>query len=189
MLHYNTDLSDLLAPEPPARKPRKPGPDHGNSIEAIPATMTEAQLAAFLGIATSQVRTKTRDGVLIRIQGGKKGAPAGWDVRASLLGYLSQLREGAVKGGPQTDELKAEKLRLAREQADKLEIGNAAARGDMVKAADVEREWANVLRDVRSTMLAVPSRVGSKLSHLTAHDVAEIDHEIKGALEGLANGH
>lgn len=208
MLHYNTDLSDLLGPETPApvphyqraaegpspvpatpaaRPPRKSASDEMTIAEAIPATMTEAQLAAFLGIATSQVRTKTNEGVLIRISGGKKGAPAGWDVRASLHGYLSRLREGAVKGGPQSDELKAEKLRLAREQADKLEISNAAARGDMVRAADVEREWANVLRDVRSTMLAVPSRVGSKLAHLSAHDVAEIDSEIKAALEGLAN--
>lgn len=148
---------------------------------AIPATMTESQLAAFLGIATSQVRTKTRDGILVKHGHGL------WDVRASLHGYLSQLRDGAVKGGPQTDELKVEKLRLAREQADKLEISNAAARGDMVQAADVEREWQHVLRDVRSTMMAVPSRVGSKLAHLSAHDVAEIDREIKAALEGLAN--
>lgn len=209
MLHYNTDLSDLLGPgtadpaphyqraaegpspvptTPAARTRRKPASDEMTIAEPIPATMTEAQLAAFLGIATSQVRTKTNEGVLIRNPGGKKGAPAGWDVRASLHGYLSRLREGAVKGGPQSDELKAEKLRLAREQADKLEIANAAARGDMVRAADVEREWSNVLRDVRSTMLAVPSRVGSKLAHLSAHDVAEIDSEIKAALEGLANG-
>lgn len=209
MLHYNTDLSDLLGPgtadpaphyqraaEGPspvpathaARTRQKAASVQMTIAEPIPATMTEAQLAAFLGIATSQVRTKTNEGVLIRISGGKKGAPAGWDVRASLHGYLSRLREGAVKGEPQSDELKAEKLRLAREQADKLEIANAAARGDMVRAADVEREWSNVLRDVRSTMLAVPSRVGSKLAHLSAHDVAEIDSEIKAALEGLANG-
>lgn len=209
MLQYNTDLSDLLGPETPvaphyqraaegpspvpatpaARTRRKPASDELTIAEAIPATMTESQLAAFLGIATSQVRTKTRDGILIRISGGKKGAPAGWDVRASLLGYLSQLRDGAVKGGGQVpDELKAEKLRLARHQADKLELANAAARGELVRAADVEREWANVLRDVRSTLLAVSSRVGSKLAHLTAHDVAEIDSEIKAALEGLSNG-
>lgn len=204
MLQYNTDLSDLLGPETPApaphyqraaegpspvpatpaaRKRAKPSSDEMTIAEAIPATMTEVEIAAFLGIATSQVRTKTRDGVLV------KGGRGLWDARASLHGYLSQLRDGAIKGGGQVpDELKAEKLRLAREQADKLEIANAAARGDMVRAADVEREWQNVLRDVRSTMLAVPSRVGSKLAHLSAHDVAEIDSEIKAALEGLANG-
>lgn len=208
MLQYNTDLSDLLGPEtsnpaphyqraaegpsavpatPAARTRRKPANDKMTIAEAIPATMTEAQLGEFLGIGTSRVRTLARDGVLIR-NPGKKGAPGGYDVRASLGGYLARLRDGAVKAGPQTDELKVERLRLAREQADKLELANAAARGDLVRAAEVEREWANVLRDVRSTMLAVPSRVGSKLAHLTAHDVAEIDAEIKAALEGLANG-
>lgn len=204
MLQHNTDLSDLLGPQPGIPAPhyqraaegpspvpaipaaptrRKPASDEMIIAEAIPATMTEVEIAAFLGIVTSQVRTKTKDGILV------KNGRARWDVRASLQDYLSQLRDGAIRGGGQVpDELKAEKLRLAREQADKLEIANAAARGDMVRAADVEREWANVLRDVRSTMLAVPSRVGSKLAHLSAHDVAEIDSEIKAALEGLANG-
>ena len=149
----------------------------------IPGTMTEAEIATFLGIGTSRVRTLARDGHLVKVSRGR------FDVRASLAAYLSRLRDGAVKGGGQVpDDLKAEKLRLAKHQADKIEIQNAAARGELVRSADVEREWANVLRDVRSTMLAVPSRVGSKLAHLTAHDVAEIDREIKAALEGLANG-
>ena len=150
--------------------------------EAIPATMSESELAVLFGIASSHVRTLCRDGVMVRVGRGR------FDVRQSLQNYIARLRPGAVKGGPQTDELKAEKLRLARQQADKLEISNAAARGDMIRAADVEREWANVLRDVRSTMLAVPSRVGAKLGHLTAHDVAEIDSEIKAAMQGLADG-
>lgn len=174
-----------------ARNPAMPAMDETIMSDAIPGTMTEAQLAAFLGIGTSRIRTLARDKVLIRLPGktGRNGAAGVFDVRASLHGYLSKLRDGAaVKGGPQADELKAEKLRLAREQADKLQLANAAARGELVKASEVEREWANVLRDVRSTMLAVSSRVGSKLAHLTAHDVAEIDSEIKAALEGLANG-
>ena len=204
MTHFDTDLSDLFGPapgipapingraaegpsldpaSPAARKRGKPASDKAAVPDDIPATMTEAEIAAFLGIATSQVRTKTRDGILVKDGRGR------WNVRESLQGYLSQLRDGAIRGGGQVpDDLKAEKLRLARQQADKLELANAAARGELVRSADVEREWANVLRDVRSTMLAVPSRVGSKLAHLTAHDVAEIDSEIKAALEGLANG-
>ena len=204
MTHFDTDLSDLFGPAPgipapingraaegpsldpaplAARKRAKPVSDKAAVPDDIPATMAEAEIAAFLGIATSQVRTKTRDGILVKDGRGR------WNVRESLQGYLSQLRDGAIRGGGQVpDDLKAEKLRLARQQADKLELANAAARGELVRSADVEREWANVLRDVRSTMLAVPSRVGSKLAHLTAHDVAEIDSEIKAALEGLANG-
>lgn len=108
MLHYNTDLSDLLGPETPApaphyqraaegpspvpatpaaRKRAKPASDEMIIAEAIPATMTEVEIAAFLGIVTSQVRTKTKDGILV------KNGRARWDVRASLQGYLSQLRD------------------------------------------------------------------------------------------------
>ncbi|MDZ4057465.1 MAG: hypothetical protein U1D69_10990, partial [Polynucleobacter sp.] len=126
-----------------------------------------------------------RDGVMVRSSRGR------FDVRKSLQNYLSRLRDGAKlggKAGPVTDELKAEKLRLAREQADKLAINNAASRGEMVSTADVVKEWENVLRDVRAALLAVPSRIGSKLPHLGAHDVAEIGAEIKAALAGLANG-
>ncbi len=117
-----------------------------------------------------------------------KFAPSQFDARTSLHNYLARLRDGAVKSGPVSDELKDQKLRLAKEQADKLEISNAAARCELVKSQDVEREWQNVLRDVQSTVLAVPSRVGSKLAHLTAHDIGQIDREIKAALEGLADG-
>ncbi|SLN35706.1 Phage DNA packaging protein Nu1 [Aquimixticola soesokkakensis] len=174
MTYSETNLEDLFQDF----KPADPHPE-----DRIPATMTESEIAAFLGLATSQVRTKTRDGTLVKNGRGR------WDVRASLHGYIARLRDGAIKGGGQVpDDLKTEKLRLAKHQADKIEIQNAAARGELVRSADVEREWANVLRDVRSTVLAVPSRVGSKLAHLTAHDVAEIDREIKAALEGLANG-
>jgi phage terminase Nu1 subunit (DNA packaging protein) len=144
--------------------------------------MSESEIAAFLGIGTSRVRTLGREGVMVRVGRGRL------DVQETLGNHLARLRDGSVKAGPVTDEMKAEKLRLAKQQADKIEIQNAAARRELVRSADVEREWANVLRDVRSTVLAVPSRVGSKLAHLTAHDVAEIDREIKSALEGLANG-
>jgi phage terminase Nu1 subunit (DNA packaging protein) len=173
MLTHFPEIDDLLGT--PSDKPG----------QGIPETMTEPELAAFLGLANARLRTLARDGVMVRVSRGR------YDVRKSLQNYLARLRDGAKlggKAGPVTDELKAEKLRLARQQADKIELHNAASRGEMVRAADVEREWANVLRDVRSTMLSVPSRVGSKLAHLSAHDVAEIDSEIKAALEGLANG-
>jgi phage terminase Nu1 subunit (DNA packaging protein) len=173
MLTHFPEIEELLG-----TPSEKPGP-------GIPETMTEPELAAFLGLANARLRTLARDGVMVRVSRGR------YDVRKSLYNYLARLRDGAKlggKAGPVTDELKAEKLRLARQQADKIELHNAASRGEMVKAAEVEREWTNVLRDVRSTMLAVPSRVGSKLAHLSAHDVAEIEAEIKAALEGLANG-
>lgn len=208
-MEMNTDLSDLLVShavastaEPLYQRPAggqfvrpasaslvtgsAPAADDPIKPETMPQAIHESGLADLLGITANRVRILTRDGQF------RRTAPATYNLREAVRGYCANLREHAGRAGrpaaAENDALKAEKLRLARQQADKLEIGNAAARGELVKVAEVEREWANVLRDVRSTLLAVPSRLGAKLPHLTAHDVAEIDREMKAALEGLAHG-
>jgi phage terminase Nu1 subunit (DNA packaging protein) len=43
-----------------------------------------------------------------------------------------------------------------------------------------------VLRTVRAGMLAVPSRVQQRLPHLIAHDVAQIDREVRDVLAEIA---
>ena len=145
-------------------------------------------MATLVGLTANRVRTLARDGMIVRSGRGR------YDVRASLLTYIGDLRDKASRMGPggkatpATAELNAEKLRLAKQQADKIELQNAAARGELVKATDAERAWAAVLREVRAAMLAVPSRCGATLPHLTAHDIAEIDRETREALEGLADG-
>ena len=75
-----------------------------------------------------------------------------------------------------------ERARLARAQAELAEQKLARQRGALLDSDAVEREWSDVLRGVRAGMLAVPSRVAQRLPHLTAHDVAEIDSEIRAAL-------
>lgn len=151
----------------------------------IPAELNESALARLLGVGASRIRTLARDGVLVRSGKGR------FDTCKSLHGYLENLRVHASRAGRPSeggDALKQAKTRLAEEQAAKAELQNAALRAELVESSVVQREWQNILRDVRSTILAVPSRVGAKLPHLTAHDVAEIDREIKSALEALANG-
>lgn len=200
------DLGELLGdePEPGSRHvpPRLMGTsrndDSGQSAaggpaapegppEPIPAITDESGMAALLGIGASQIRTKARDGILIRSGRGR------YDVRASLARYLAQLRDAASRGGRQGQEeanrdLKAESIRVKRAQADAQELKNAASRGELLEATAVERQWASILRDVRAGLLAVPSRVGAKLPHLTAHDLAEIDREIRRSLERLSDG-
>ena len=78
--------------------------------------------------------------------------------------------------------------RLAHAQADLAEIKAARQRGSLLEAEAVEREWSDVLRTVRAGMLAVPSRVAQRLPHLTAHDVSEIDAEIRTVLAEIGIG-
>lgn len=174
------------AQKPPSRASTAPDSGQPDSAlpEPIPAVLHEIELARLLGVSASQVRYLAKEGVAIRVKSSF------YDTRKTVANYVARLSERAKKAGnPKGNaQLDAEKLRGAKATADKLELANAKARGDLVPAAEVERAWANVLRDVRSALLAVPSRVGATLPHLSAHDVAAVEREIKAALEGLANG-
>lgn len=63
----------------------------------------------------------------------------------------------------------------------------AEQRGSLLDAEAVERAWVDVLRQVRKAMLALPSRVQRRLPHQTAHDVAEIDAEVRAVLTDFGN--
>ena len=145
--------------------------------ETPESEMTENALADLLGLQARRIRQLVSEGVLTK--------PL--HRRDSVRAYCGWLREKAQRGVAVQDDLKAEKVRQAREAADKLALQNAASRGELVSTAEVESTWSGVLREVRSMMLAVPSRCGATLPHLTTHDVAAIDGEIKAALRGLAD--
>jgi len=145
--------------------------------------ITEAELAALLGITRQRVSELARSGILKRV------APARFDMCEAVKAYCANLREQAGRAGRPSlggDELKAQKIRQARESADKLEIQNQAARRELVPAIEVQREWESILRGVRAGLLAVPSRVATRLGHLTAHDLSEMDLEIRAVLAELA---
>jgi phage terminase Nu1 subunit (DNA packaging protein) len=83
--------------------------------------------------------------------------------------------------------LAGERTRLAREQADAVALKNAVARGELVEAGAVEREWSDVLRGVRAAMLTMPSRVQRRLPTLTPTEVATIDAEVRDLLCEVGN--
>ena len=81
-----------------------------------------------------------------------------------------------------------QRARLAAAQAELAELKAAKLRGTLLDAGEVEAEWSSILRVLRAAMLAVPSRVGQRLPHMTSHDLSEIDAEIRIALSDLAQG-
>lgn len=167
--------------------PRCPDNEKTSGPKQIPGEMSEREIAELFGLSLSMVRTKASEGVFVRSRRGR------YDVRACIRAYVPRLREAASRSGPgskssgATADLNAEKLRLTKAQADKEETRVARERGELVLAADVAREWSNVLRDVRNALLAVPSRCGASLPHLTATDVATMENEIRSALEGIGH--
>jgi phage terminase Nu1 subunit (DNA packaging protein) len=98
------------------------------------------------------------------------------------------LRDQVRSRGATDPELRAAKVRLAKEQGDKLELANAIARREFLPASEVADGWASILRNVRAAFLALPSRLQQRLPHLTAHDVRTVDSEIRDTLGELADG-
>lgn len=147
----------------------------------VPGVVTAAELGEWLNLAAPRVSALAREGRIPRRADGR------FDLKPAVAGYIQSLRlksgSSALASNP---ELNAEKIRLARANAEKVEAANARARGELAALSDVEREWAGILRDVRAALLALPSRAAARLGHLTPHDVATLDREVRAVLEELA---
>lgn len=74
---------------------------------------------------------------------------------------------------------------LVLAQAEGQRIKNAKMLGELVPAADVERDWTHVVLELRAGLLALPSRLGARVG-LTPAQTAELDAELREALTALA---
>lgn len=139
--------------------------------------MTTAELAGLFGISPRTVRDLAARGVLSRV------APGRFDIRAAVLAYTGHLREQAAGRGTGNAEIAVERLREARERADKIALANAKSRREMVPVDKVRAAWIGITSDVRSAVLAVPSR----LPELSRAQADQVDAELRRALEALAD--
>lgn len=141
------------------------------------------ELAGIFGVHKRTLQTAVDRGALVRVSRGK------YPLATAIRAYCDFLRETAANRDHFRvgTGLAAERERETRERADALALKNAVARGEMISAKEVEAQWSDVLRMVRSGILALPSRVQQRLGHLSAHDLAVIDREIRDTLEELSD--
>ncbi|ROT99072.1 terminase small subunit [Histidinibacterium lentulum] len=111
-----------------------------------------------------------------------------YDLEETVRRYVTHLRSTAARWGDpeQVPQLTAEKARLAKEQADAQALKNAKMRGELVEASEVENTWADVLRQLRARLLAIPSRLRADLPGLDAATVAAIDRALRDTLSEIA---
>ncbi len=138
--------------------------------------ISAAELGRMVGITGRQVRSLGDRDIMVRLGDG-------YHLEQSVKAYCAFLREiRRARGGDAATDAATERGRLARARAEQVETKNAILRRELVPAAEVEAEWSSILRTVRAGLLAVPSRCAARLGHLTAHDVVEIDAEVRAAL-------
>lgn len=146
------------------------------------APLTADEMGALLGIAPRTVRELAGRGVVLRAGRGR------YDAAGSVATYCAHLREQAAgRAGDAQAGLTVERARREREAADNLALRNAEIRRELLPAAEVERAWTEVLRDIRARMLAVPARCMARLGRLSPSEGAILDEEVRDALQGAAD--
>jgi phage terminase Nu1 subunit (DNA packaging protein) len=135
------------------------------------------QLADMLNLSERRITDLVMAGVL------PARGPHGFDLIASVRGYVAFL-----KTDPTT--LKAERLRLAKVQADILELQLGQRRGELVlRRAVADREFRKH-RQVRDSLENIPSRVAGLVAAESsqAKCFELLRREVQQALEGLCDG-
>lgn len=71
-------------------------------------------------------------------------------------------------------------------QAWERDRAHAEAAGRMIDAATAERRWADEMVKLRARLLAISGKIAMRLSHLTPHEVQEIDQVVRDAMDEAA---
>jgi len=100
---------------------------------------------------------------------------------ASIEWRLTRALEGDQDGA-------RAKARADNERADKLALENAVRRGELVEVAEVEREVGALLADIRTRVLAVPTKSAPRVAHATDPAVCReiIERDLHDALGDIA---
>lgn len=144
-------------------------------------TVNAKEVADWIGVSDRTVSD-------LAIRGHAKKVGRGrYDLKETIRLYTSHLREvAAARGDGQILDLVQERARLAKAQTAGQEMKNATLRRELLPREEVEAEWSDILRKLRSAMLAIPSRIRQRLG-LDANATADIDREIRDTLTVLGN--
>lgn len=107
-----------------------------------------SDLASLLMVTTRRIQQLVQQG---HIQKAKHGS---YLLEPAVQGYL-QFIQGKTQA---PEDYHAEKARLVKHQADKAEIEVKTLSGELVRAADVEAEWTDMLSAMKSRLMAIPSK-------------------------------
>lgn len=145
-----------------------------------------AAVARLLDLTERAVHQLAKAGLIPRASRGL------YDLLACNHAYIRRLREQAAgraagAGGGGFD-LIAERARLAKELADTQSMKNAAQRGELIPASDVEELLATLISNVQRRCLAIPSKVALFVARENQASVCQaiLQEHIREALQELS---
>lgn len=119
---------------------------------------TIKDLANHLDLTSARIHSLFNENVLLK--SGKRGGIDLEENRIRYIRYLRSLSKGKHKG---SGDLTEQRSRLTKAQADKIELELQEIEGDLISADTIKNIWSEYVSNVRSKLLALPSKLG----HLT----------------------
>lgn len=151
--------------------------------KASPDFIGTNDLARLVGVTRQVIDALVKDGVI------QRSGHNAFEFEATITALFAHYRARAAQWATGDDgaNLTAERARLAREQADGQALKNAQARGELIRAEDAERAWADFLRQARGRILAVPARLRCA-GDVTGAAAEAVDAALRAALADLGGG-
>ena len=141
------------------------------------------ELAKLLGLRSPQMLdVHAREGHLVRAD--RKG----WfKLAGSIMAMAEHLRSVAAKhrSGDGRHDVTAESAQLKSAQRRLTELKIRAMEGDLVSAPEALSVWGDFAKDVRATLLSMPSRVAGELPHLVPSELEILKHLTRDMLAEL----
>mgnify|MGYP003111865313 FL=1 len=136
---------------------------------------TIKEVAEHLDLTTKRMHELFNENILIKT--GKSGGQDKDDCRVRYIRYLRVLARGK---NTNSGDLNEERTRLTKAQADRAELELQEKEADLISSDTIKTVWSDYVSNVRSKLLALPSKLG----HLTqaAETYAEAEAIIKEAV-------
>lgn len=120
-------------------------------------TISHTQFAKLLGVSIRTITDLISRGIVNKDHNGKL------NLFDNIKSYSAHIREQAAGRSGEKNSLAEERTRLAKEQADRLEMENAITRGDLIKIEDIRRENDYLSISIKNKAEAIPTKTAPLL--------------------------
>jgi phage terminase Nu1 subunit (DNA packaging protein) len=149
---------------------------------ADPKTYPGGTIAKLLNISQRRVQQLAAEGVIPRAERGK------FPLVESIRGYIKYLQDRAVGNDSAPLDIHADRARLTRAQADKIELELDELRGSLIRVPIVENHWQGMVASMRARLLSIPSKCAGQIAEPAKAQAAQdvLQTHIYDALNEIA---
>jgi phage terminase Nu1 subunit (DNA packaging protein) len=118
-------------------------------------------IAVLLDLTERRVQQLAGEGVIPRNGHGR------YEIGLAVRGYVRYLRERAVRGDPAgADEVGASRALLLKARARLATLEADQFEGQLLRRADVEKVWAQIISNIRTRLIAIPQATAQAIVYL-----------------------